>query len=71
MQAMSITNMNSHQSTCSTGSAGFIQTIKAFSKPSLPAAIVGTVATVGWIVQGLGLAFYFRQVSLRSSFLII
>lgn len=46
----------------STGSAGLIQTIKAFSQPSLPAAIVGTVATVGWVVQGVGLAFYYRQV---------
>ena len=46
----------------STGSAGLIQTIQAFSKPSLPAAIVGTVATVGWVVQGVGLAYYYRQV---------
>lgn len=47
----------------STGSAGLIQTIQAFSKPSLPSAIVGTVATVGWVVQGVGLAYYYRQVS--------
>lgn len=46
----------------STGSAGLIQTIQAFKKPSLPAAIVGTVATVGWVVQGVGLAHYYRQV---------
>lgn len=46
----------------STGSAGLIQTIQAFTKPSLPAAIVGTVATVGWVVQGVGLAYYYRQV---------
>ncbi|KAH9946092.1 scamp-domain-containing protein, partial [Epithele typhae] len=46
----------------STGSAGFIQTIRAFSKPSLPSAIIGTVATVGWIVQGAGLGFYYRQI---------
>ncbi|RPD66166.1 scamp-domain-containing protein [Lentinus tigrinus ALCF2SS1-7] len=46
----------------STGSAGLIQTIKAYTAPSLPAAIVGTVATVGWVVQGVGLAFYYRQI---------
>ncbi|EJF65884.1 scamp-domain-containing protein [Dichomitus squalens LYAD-421 SS1] len=46
----------------STGSAGLIQTIQAFTKPSLPAAIVGTVATVGWIAQGVGLAYYYRQI---------
>ncbi|RDX56743.1 scamp-domain-containing protein [Polyporus arcularius HHB13444] len=46
----------------STGSAGLIQTINAYSKPSLPAAIVGTVATVGWVVQGAGLGFYYRQI---------
>ncbi|KAJ2982658.1 hypothetical protein NUW54_g10721 [Trametes sanguinea] len=46
----------------STGSAGLIQTIQAFTKPSLPAAIVGTVATVGWVVQGVGLAYYYRQI---------
>ncbi|KAI0807559.1 scamp family-domain-containing protein [Fomes fomentarius] len=46
----------------STGSAGLIQTIQAFSKPSLPSAIVGTVATVGWVVQGFGLAYYYRQI---------
>ena len=49
----------------STGSAGLIQTIRAFSKPSLPAAIVGTIATVGWVLQGVGLGFYYRQVSSR------
>ncbi|KAI0721062.1 scamp family-domain-containing protein [Cerioporus squamosus] len=32
------------------------------SAASLPAAIVGTVATVGWVVQGAGLAFYYRQI---------
>ncbi|KAI0748152.1 scamp-domain-containing protein [Daedaleopsis nitida] len=46
----------------STGSAGLIQTIQAFSKPSLPSAIIGTVATVGWVVQGVGLAYYYRQI---------
>jgi hypothetical protein len=27
------------------------------------AAILGTIATVGWTIQGLGNAFYYRQVS--------
>ncbi|KAL7283413.1 hypothetical protein ACG7TL_002843 [Trametes sanguinea] len=49
-------------SSIGTGSAGLIQTIQAFTKPSLPAAIVGTVATVGWVVQGVGLAYYYRQI---------
>jgi len=36
------------------------------------AGVLGTIATVGWTVQGLGSAFYYRQVrypvrSLRSS----
>lgn len=35
-----------------------------FARPAIPAAIVGTIATVGWTVQGLGNAFYYRQVCL-------
>jgi hypothetical protein len=35
-----------------------------FSKVSLVAAILGTVATVGWVTQGLGLAWYYRLVRL-------
>ncbi|OBZ75996.1 Secretory carrier-associated membrane protein 2 [Grifola frondosa] len=46
----------------STGSAGLIQTIRMFAKPSLAAAIIGTIATVGWVIQGLGNAFYYRQI---------
>jgi hypothetical protein len=33
-----------------------------FAKKKLVAAIFGVVATVGWTLQGLGLAFYYRQV---------
>jgi len=33
-----------------------------YSKPALVAAILGTISTVGWVVQGLGLAWYFREV---------
>jgi len=46
----------------STGSAGLIQTIQMYSRHAIVAAILGTVATVGWTVQGLGNAFYFRQI---------
>jgi len=46
----------------STGSAGLIQTIQMFARGSLAAAILGLIATIGWIVQGLGNAFYYRQI---------
>jgi hypothetical protein len=46
----------------STGSAGIIQTIQRFSHGALVAGVLGVVATVGWAVQGLGNAFYYRQV---------
>jgi len=45
----------------STGSAGLIQSISMFHK-SLVAAILGIVATTLWVVQGLGHAFYLRQI---------
>lgn len=32
------------------------------------AAILGLVATVGWTLQGLGNAFYYRQVSFSFGF---
>ena len=47
----------------STGSAGLIQTIQMFARHSWAAAILGTIATVGWVLQGLGNAFYYREVS--------
>jgi SCAMP family protein len=46
----------------STGSAGIIQTIQRFSHRALVAGVLGVIATVGWAVQGLGNAFYYRQV---------
>ena len=49
----------------STGSAGLIQTIQAFAQGHLVAGILGTVATVGWVIQGVGLGFYYRQVCVR------
>jgi len=46
----------------STGSAGLIQTIQMFSNQHWVAAILGLLATIGWILQGLGNAFYYRQI---------
>jgi hypothetical protein len=48
----------------STGSAGIIQTIQRFSHGALVAGVLGIIATVGWAIQGLGNAFYYRQVNL-------
>ncbi|KAG8861205.1 hypothetical protein FRB96_003155 [Tulasnella sp. 330] len=45
----------------STGSAGLIQTIQAYAQGHIVAGILGTIATVGWVLQGVGLAFYYRQ----------
>jgi hypothetical protein len=36
-----------------------------FSQKKIVAGILGTIATVGWTVQGVGNAFYYRQVSFR------
>ncbi|CAL1704699.1 unnamed protein product [Somion occarium] len=46
----------------STGSAGLIQTIRMFTGHHWVAAIIGIIATVGWVIQGLGNAFYYRQI---------
>ncbi|KAH9981185.1 scamp-domain-containing protein [Lactifluus volemus] len=46
----------------STGSAGIIQTIQRFSHRAFVAGIFGAIATVGWAIQGLGNAFYYRQI---------
>jgi len=46
----------------STGSAGLIQTIQMFSRHHWVAAILCTIATVGWTLQGVGHAFYYRQI---------
>jgi hypothetical protein len=52
----------------STGSAGIIQTAQRFSHGAIVAGILGIVASVGWAVQGLGNAFYYRQVNSLSCF---
>ncbi|KAF9535295.1 scamp family-domain-containing protein [Crepidotus variabilis] len=46
----------------STGSAGLIQTIRAFSAHSWVAAVLGLIATIGWTIQGLGNAYYYREI---------
>lgn len=46
----------------STGSAGLINTISMYSRPALVAAILGTISTVGWTLQGLGLAYFYREI---------
>ncbi len=50
----------------STGSAGLIQTIQQYVRHSWPAAILGTVATTGWVMQGVGNALYYRQVGAET-----
>jgi hypothetical protein len=46
----------------STGSAGLIRTIQMFSRHQWVAAVFCLVATIGWIIQGAGLGFYYRQI---------
>ena len=50
----------------STGSAGLIQTIQQYIKHSWVAAVLGTIATTGWVIQGLGNALYYRQVGAET-----
>jgi hypothetical protein len=46
----------------STGSAGLINTISMFARKAFVAGVLGIVATVGWTLQGVGNAFYFRKI---------
>ncbi|KAH9951467.1 scamp family-domain-containing protein [Amylocystis lapponica] len=46
----------------STGSAGLIQTIRMYVGGSIVAGILGTIATVGWVIQGAGNGLCFRQI---------
>jgi hypothetical protein len=46
----------------STGSAGIIQLSRMFSGNHLAPGILGIIATVGWTLQGVGNAWYYRQV---------
>jgi hypothetical protein len=38
-----------------------INTISMFARKAIVAASLGIVATVGWTIQGLGTAYFFRQ----------
>jgi hypothetical protein len=46
----------------STGSAGLIQMISLFGRGKIVAAVLSLIATIGWAIQGLGNAFYYRSV---------
>lgn len=46
----------------STGSAGLIQTIGMFSQGHIVAGVLGTIASTGWALQGVGNAIYYRMV---------
>jgi len=52
----------------STGSAGLINMVAAYTRGSIAAGVFCTVATVGWVIQGLGNAFYYRIVSTKHDF---
>ncbi|KAF8651446.1 hypothetical protein AX16_004745 [Volvariella volvacea WC 439] len=51
----------------STGSAGMIQMIQMFSRAHFVAGAFSLVATIGWIIQGVGNAFYYRQIWLHHT----
>jgi hypothetical protein len=48
----------------STGSAGLINTVSAFSRGAIVVGVLGIIATVGWTLQGVGNAWYYREVRL-------
>ncbi|EAU88496.1 hypothetical protein CC1G_04202 [Coprinopsis cinerea okayama7 len=45
-----------------TGSAGLISMIESWGKPAIVSGVFCTLATVGWILQGAGLTFYYLQI---------
>ncbi|KIM49059.1 hypothetical protein M413DRAFT_60358, partial [Hebeloma cylindrosporum] len=45
-----------------TGSAGFIQTIRLFSAHTWVAAVFALIATIGWVVQGVGNGYYYLEI---------
>ncbi|KAL5529650.1 hypothetical protein ACEPAG_5635 [Sanghuangporus baumii] len=45
-----------------TGSAGLINMIQMYVNGHIAAGVLGTIATAGWIFQGLGNLFYYRQI---------
>ena len=64
-----------------TGSAGLINTIHAFATGSIVTGVFGVLASVGWVMQFLGMLFEYRAIwahhndkgsyPLRSFFLFI
>ena len=50
-----------------TGSAGLISTIIAFQHSAIVGAVLGTIATIGWTLQGVGNAWYYLKVSAEWS----
>lgn len=46
----------------STGSAGLISMISAYARHYIVAGILGTIATAGWVVQGVGNILYYRLI---------
>ncbi|KZT09502.1 scamp-domain-containing protein [Laetiporus sulphureus 93-53] len=46
----------------STGSAGLIQMIQMYVRGAIAAGILGTIASIGWILQGVGNAIFYRQI---------
>lgn len=54
----------------STGGAGLIATIRSFSKGGVLAIIAGVISAIaltGWVIQGVGNLFYYRQVRPSAS----
>ncbi|KAF8964054.1 scamp family-domain-containing protein [Flammula alnicola] len=45
-----------------TGSAGLIQTIRLFSDHHWVAAVFALITTIGWTVQGVGNAYFYREI---------
>ena len=52
----------------STGAAGLIQSISMLSQGHIVAGVFGILATAGWTIQGVGNAWYYRQVRFDRSF---
>ncbi|KAF5330893.1 hypothetical protein D9619_005634 [Psilocybe cf. subviscida] len=45
-----------------TGAAGLITTIRSFSNHQWVAAVFSLLATIGWTIQGVGNAYYYREI---------
>lgn len=47
----------------SSGSAGLINLISSFGRGSIVAGVFCTIATAGWVLQGLASLWMYKQVS--------